>query len=194
MKLGWWVALVAAMSFGAQVQAAVVTRSFNVTASTFGAFGGAKSPFSALSADITLTYDDAVSGFPVTLSQFRVMTDGRLNDGPFSATPVAVYSLPNVMRTVPRIVIGGTPSGIGTLTANENDFFIGFNDGQPEFTSIAFKMAGSQAAFLSQDARVRETTVTAAVPEPATWLMLLAGFGMTGAVLRRRRVVARYAS
>lgn len=194
MKLGWWVALVGAMSVGAQVQAAVVTRSFNVTASTFGAFGGAKAPFSSLSADITLTYDDAVSGFPVTLAQFRVTTDGRLNDGPFSATPVAGYFLPNVMRKVPAIVIGGAPNGMSTLTANENDFFIGFNDGQPEFTSVAFTMAGSQAGFLSQDARVRETTVMAGVPEPATWLMLLAGFGMTGAALRRRRVVARYAS
>jgi hypothetical protein len=27
-----------------------------------------------------------------------------------------------------------------------------------------------------------------AVPEPATWLMLIAGFGLTGAALRRRQV------
>jgi hypothetical protein len=30
----------------------------------------------------------------------------------------------------------------------------------------------------------------AAVPEPASWAMLIAGFGLTGAVLRRRRVLA----
>ena len=28
------------------------------------------------------------------------------------------------------------------------------------------------------------------VPEPATWAMLLAGFGFTGAALRRRRTLA----
>ena len=30
-------------------------------------------------------------------------------------------------------------------------------------------------------------TLTLAVPEPATWAMMLAGFGMTGAIMRRRR-------
>jgi hypothetical protein len=27
-----------------------------------------------------------------------------------------------------------------------------------------------------------------AVPEPASWAMLIAGFGLTGAVMRRRRM------
>ena len=31
-----------------------------------------------------------------------------------------------------------------------------------------------------------------AVPEPATWAMLIAGFGLTGAALRRRSVAVRY--
>lgn len=32
--------------------------------------------------------------------------------------------------------------------------------------------------------------VTDAVPEPATWAMMIAGFGMAGAAMRRRRQVA----
>jgi len=32
-----------------------------------------------------------------------------------------------------------------------------------------------------------------AVPEPATWAMLLAGFGLSGAVLRRRRTAVAFA-
>ena len=35
--------------------------------------------------------------------------------------------------------------------------------------------------------------VTAAVPEPATWAMMIAGFGLAGAALRRRRVSVVYA-
>ncbi|MEN2785466.1 PEPxxWA-CTERM sorting domain-containing protein [Sphingomonas qilianensis] len=35
--------------------------------------------------------------------------------------------------------------------------------------------------------RVTGTTAVSAVPEPATWAMMLAGFGMTGLTLRRRR-------
>ncbi len=49
---------------------------------------------------------------------------------------------------------------------------------------------------LLQDASVRnlvfagvfDTPGIAAIPEPASWAMLIAGFGLTGAVLRRRKV------
>ena len=33
-------------------------------------------------------------------------------------------------------------------------------------------------------------TITAGVPEAATWAMLIAGFGMTGAAMRKRRMAA----
>jgi len=38
-------------------------------------------------------------------------------------------------------------------------------------------------------------SITAAVPEPATWGMMLIGFGMIGAVIRRRKALptVRYA-
>jgi hypothetical protein len=38
-------------------------------------------------------------------------------------------------------------------------------------------------------------TLNYAVPEPATWAMLIAGFGLTGAAMRRRktRVAVTYA-
>ena len=33
-------------------------------------------------------------------------------------------------------------------------------------------------------------TFTANVPEPATWALMIAGFGLAGTTLRRRRAVA----
>jgi hypothetical protein len=38
--------------------------------------------------------------------------------------------------------------------------------------------------------RLDNVVVTSNVPEPAAWAMLIAGFGLTGAVMRRRRSVA----
>jgi len=35
-----------------------------------------------------------------------------------------------------------------------------------------------------------DSTFTASVPEPATWALMIGGFGLTGATLRRRRTVA----
>lgn len=39
----------------------------------------------------------------------------------------------------------------------------------------------------SQDIPFSHNTVSSAVPEPATWAMMIAGFGMAGAAVRRRR-------
>jgi PEP-CTERM motif len=37
------------------------------------------------------------------------------------------------------------------------------------------------------------TTVTAAVPEPTSWALMIAGFGLVGGAMRRRRVTVSYA-
>lgn len=37
--------------------------------------------------------------------------------------------------------------------------------------------------------RISQAPTTGAVPEPATWMMMLAGFALTGAAMRRRRPV-----
>ncbi len=48
-------------------------------------------------------------------------------------------------------------------------------------------IAPIQAAIFREVAHI---TGVGAVPEPASWAMLIAGFGLTGAVLRRRRMLA----
>jgi len=39
----------------------------------------------------------------------------------------------------------------------------------------------------------RSATVTGAVPEPATWAMMIAGFGLVGGAMRRRSTKVAYA-
>ncbi|WP_246350266.1 PEPxxWA-CTERM sorting domain-containing protein [Sphingobium boeckii] len=47
---------------------------------------------------------------------------------------------------------------------------------------------GGQALFLTNDLKPFVAVQTlGAVPEPATWAMMIAGFGLTGVVMRRRR-------
>jgi hypothetical protein len=51
----------------------------------------------------------------------------------------------------------------------------------PMFANANFKMPGYQVA------RIRVSLAPDAVPEPATWAMMIAGFGATGFAIRRRK-------
>ena len=62
---------------------------------------------------------------------------------------------------------------IGPLTAGDSVFIAVGPAGDYSFDSTQFNF-----------------TVSNAVPEPASWAMLIAGFGLTGAALRRRRAAA----
>nr|WP_235890272.1 PEPxxWA-CTERM sorting domain-containing protein [Sandaracinobacter neustonicus] len=54
-----------------------------------------------------------------------------------------------------------------------------------DFTVIAFSTGQ-----IIGSGNVTSTSVLPAVPEPATWAMLIAGFGLVGAAARRRRALA----
>lgn len=195
-KMGWAaLALALGMLSSVQTQAAVVTRSFNVTASKFGNFFGEAAPFATLSADFTISYDPAVGGVTGAPDLFRAVTDGQVNSGAFSAAPLAGYFPAGGFNRSPRIVVGGALNGIAVGMNGTNDFFIGFDADNLRygFTSVSFSTTTNRVAFLASDAVVRETTQSPAVPEPATWLMLLTGFVVTGAAMRRRAAAGRYA-
>lgn len=54
-------------------------------------------------------------------------------------------------------------------------------------TARSIELAGFAAYYDNVSLGAPETT-TGAVPEPASWALLIAGFGLTGAAMRRRRV------
>ncbi len=73
-----------------------------------------------------------------------------------------------------RFVVGGSLLSISGPWANEQLFAI-YGAGRPL----------TPAAYL--------TLATAPVPEAGTWAMMLAGFGMLGAMMRRRRTAVSFA-
>jgi hypothetical protein len=59
--------------------------------------------------------------------------------------------------------------------------------------SYSFTITGNCAGGCPAGFAVRLDTAPAAVPEPATWAMLVLGFGLIGAAMRRRSVKVTYA-
>jgi len=83
------------------------------------------------------------------------------------------------------------------FTASTPGFFNGITLLSSNFTGLTYSVAGDTLKLnwvgtnsSSDIPFVAEFGFGSAVPEPATWAMLIGGFGLAGAALRRRRVVA----
>lgn len=74
-----------------------------------------------------------------------------------------------------------TPDGTGGRLAFEGSGIIRFNGYDPTPGVFSFTAQGTQITSFSASA------ISAAVPEPATWAMMLLGFGAIGFAMRRRR-------
>lgn len=81
------------------------------------------------------------------------------------------------LRTGGQILGGGVNDFLGSTGRVTYDF-----GGMASLIGVTF--ASTQAAF-------EIDSVVAAVPEPATWLLMILGFGLVGSQLRRRKVQAK---
>jgi hypothetical protein len=103
------------------------------------------------------------------------------------------------------LVVGGNTSAVGSVVAGTTDFFLLFidagafdlaglpsspSDGVFAYSQVGFPLIGN--AYMGDTAepmtlRLTGRTVEGAVPEPSTWALMIGGFGLAGASLRRRR-------
>lgn len=79
-----------------------------------------------------------------------------------------------------------TQAGNSTASGDGSAIFIGVLSTTQTLTSIRFSL--DSAAFAPNDFAINALQLnTSAVPEPATWAMLVTGFGMVGVSVRRRK-------
>lgn len=104
---------------------------------------------------------------------------------PFNVNPVSLSAFSG---------LGGTGTLLGTVTAEpfnfqpDNLYFLGILSDSANISSIVFNTTGGAGDTVGLD-DVVSVQGTAAVPEPATWAMMLFGFGAAGISLRRRKQV-----
>lgn len=172
-------AAVLAMGVSASAaSAAVVTRSFEFFATNFGP--GA--PLANVSGTFTITFDPALSVGAGTLDTLSVPGLG-LNAGNTGFTYSAVPGMPMFSA----LTVGGVVGGIGGVAAGANDFALSFmGPGTDPFSYLPLSFSYSTAGG-SVWAGDFQVSPAAPVPEPATWAMMIAGFGLAGAALRRRK-------
>ena len=81
---------------------------------------------------------------------------------------------------------------VGVVPAYNPDHQYSFQLNTGALTPVQLHFGVSDGNF-SDNGGSFEVTVSQAVPEPATWAMMIAGFGLVGAGMRRRKAVVRFA-
>lgn len=169
-----------------------------------GAFGEAILPnaVTSLSPDAvgnTVAYFSSDTANPDSLTQMINLVAGKsYNVGFDYYAPANGSANPNDATL--RFLIDGSQvgssltagTGSGTLPKNWFNFntsFVAQNSGMQQIT-FEFRGLGVTAADFAID---RVYALAAAVPEPATWAMMIGGFGMIGGAMRRRRTGVRLA-
>ena len=124
------------------------------------------SSFSAVASGLTYTFTTPISFFVNRDDNFAGFVDGPLTKGfvrYLGTSPIAFASY----------------DGVSTLAPTAATFYTDFNTGT--FNTDRGDVVVTSATGLTLSATI------AAVPEPATWAMMLVGFGMMGASMRYRR-------
>lgn len=154
---------------GGASNAAIVTQTFALTASGFEA-GAPVEPVSGL---FTFTYDQAAILTPPSAAGLTVSDFNVAHNGP------ALFQYTKGSN----LLIVGNNVGLGSFTVSPATPGFGFAITNVSTTPTVSSFTYSADGHLWHAANISLT----AVPEPGTWSLLIAGFGLAGAGLRLAR-------
>jgi len=178
-----------------------LTAHIKVTVATLALGAFALSP--ALANGSTLIGDTvkAVFLYPDTTSVYQDL--GTKVVGASTPTYLQILGQPfNVNITATQIVTDWGTTGVGVVAAFNGIRFTNLThpftsatiDPANETPGLGVFMRGGDIFINYSDLRVINGSksivdvTTGTVPEPASWMMLIAGFGLAGAAMRRRRI------
>jgi hypothetical protein len=194
----------ALVSLASGASAATVTETYDFTLTGFVDIeDNSPPPITTVTGSFTATFDPLVSVANQTTGFTFNESPGLASDSPIGFSVFAASSPTGETQ----ISVGGTETGTNFVSSGTNDPIVffdipnasdpadaslvvcsqpGFNcgnfTGNETVYASGYSLAGTNSIFFAT-----VQTVTTAVPEPATWSMMLVGFGGLGAAMRTRR-------
>lgn len=139
---------------------------------------------------VLLVFNSAVNLSSARLTPFLISSDPKDNDALISyATLAGAYTSPNPTAVPLNSSVFGTLQTNGyNVTGNNTSPYDTSLNSAGKFGNVWLIGAANPNPDTNDDGfKLSAITVSTAVPEPATWAMLLIGFGVIGAGLRRKR-------
>ncbi len=173
-----WVSSVAAAALALAAlpaSAAVITQQFTFTATDFGAYAGpTPAPIDPVIGVVLITYDPDVAQAPTSVGVDIV----SLNLSHTAVNFTYTLAGDGVLDIGSHVNAGG-----GFMVSQPGDYGVSIFNVRttPRLGYVQYMTEGGNYYSLNGELSVAE------VPEPATWTLMLAGFGLAGAKLRSRR-------
>jgi hypothetical protein len=136
----------------------------------------------ARASGVTLNFNSAINSFGFNVGDWGTCCD-----------PSALYI---AFDGGPGIQVGLYDGTNDTALTNGNyEIFVAAFDDSSSFSQVTFWGDGFGEVLYAggtvRYALIDQGSLPSGIPEPATWAMMICGFGMAGASLRRRRTFAR---
>lgn len=197
----WLIGLLAAASWGASANAALVRYDFAgsltaLNASSFDAEAGLAGGSGSYVGYVTL--DDAAPDLDGGSAELYMAQDFLLTIGSYAFSSAALdFAAAAINPSAPSFVLN-VQSGRDFSTVNTGEFLnfsilfpqavSGLVQSPDIVTGTADLTLTGDADFLGANGDVSQfDSVSAVVPEPSTWATMIVGFGLIGAAVRRRR-------
>ncbi|WP_294196510.1 PEPxxWA-CTERM sorting domain-containing protein [uncultured Sphingomonas sp.] len=171
-----------------------------------GALASTAAPASAalIEKNFVVTGRDASGPFSTLNFNFNIVFD---NSGDIATTKNGLtvfetlpgYSLSYAYEASSDLLSVGTFVGVNSITldSTKNDLGFFLKAASTSDTSVLggidYTASTPPNFFSARSVTVVSTDLTAAVPEPGTWALMILGFGAVGYSMRRKKAVVRFA-
>lgn len=184
-------------SFGLGFFGNTAGQSFTAIDSTLNSIGfqftGLNPTFTGAQYTLTLVAGESLTGTALASQTFTLPT--AINSRTPAWFDVAIGAIGVTVGQRYTAVLNSTDTRNGLVLGPDINIFTGvpvagdaYAAGRALFATVPYPNCSNDASSTCDlNFRVIGTTATAAVPEPASWAMMLGGFGLLGGALRRRR-------